>query len=273
MTGNPSHRRYLGPEAIERLRAGLSGRDFAILGQVADLRLMTARQIGAIHFPLTDHQGELAAARAGQRVLSRLVRDGLLVRLERRIGGVRAGSAGYVYGLGQTGQRVLGVDGPRKRLYEPTGRFVDHTLAVTELIVSVTEAARQGVFEILVLQAEPHCHRHFSGLGGRTVLRPDLFLALGVGELELRWFIEVDRGTESLPVVLSKCRAYADYYRSGREQTAHEVFPRVLWVVLIKARADRVRAAIARDRRLEERLFAVTTDGRALPVLIGRRAE
>ena len=43
--------------------------------------------------------------------------------------------------------------------------------------------------------------REFPGLGGRRWLRPDMFLALGVGAYELRWFIEVDRASESLPVV------------------------------------------------------------------------
>jgi len=270
MSGGPARRRLLGPQALEHIRSGLSGRDLAIVGQVADLRLMTARQIRAVHFPLSEHEGELAAARACQRVLARLVRDGLLVRLERRIGGVRAGSAGYIYGLGQAGQKVLGLEGPRRRVYEPAGRFVDHTLAVTELIVSVTEAARRGVLELLSLQPEPHCHRQFSGLGGRSVLRPDLFLALGVGELELRWFVEVDRGTESLPVVRAKCRAYDAYYRSGREQAAHGVFPRVCWLVPGEARAEGVERTIARDRRLERRLFAVTTDADVLGVLTGR---
>jgi len=272
VSGNPSHRRYLGPRSLERLRESLSGRDLAIVGQVADLRLMSGRQIKAVHFALIEHQGERAAARACQRVLARLTRDGLLVRLERRIGGVRAGSAGFVYGPGQAGQKVLGLEGPRRRLYEPTSRFVEHTLAITELVVRVTEAARRGALEILSLQSEPHCHRVYAGLGGQSVLRPDLFLALGVGELELRWFVEVDRGTESLPVVLSKCRTYAAYYRSGREQAMHGVFPRVCWVVPDETRAARVGQAIARDRKLEVRMFVVTTDTKAVGVLTGATA-
>ena len=49
---------------------------------------------------------------------------------------------------------------------------------------------------------------------------------LGVGEYELRWFIEVDRTSESLPVIVRKCRLYADYYQSGQEQAAQAVsFP------------------------------------------------
>ena len=56
--------------------------------------------------------------------------------------------------------------------------------------------------------------------------------SLGSGEYELRWFIEVDRGSESLPVIVRKCRLYADYYQSGREQAnGGGVFPRVCWIV------------------------------------------
>ena len=114
----------LSPRGLLLLREQLSGRDLAILGQVSDLRLMTARQIEAIHFPLTEHDSARGAARARQRVLERLTRQGLLSRLERRIGGVRAGSAAFVYALGPTGQRVLMPDGARRRYYEPTERFL-----------------------------------------------------------------------------------------------------------------------------------------------------
>src|ERR1019366_9149983 len=102
-TSNP----YLGPKGLRQLRSELSGRDLAIIGQVADLRLMSARQIETIHFPLSEHESSHAASRACQRALARLVRDRLLARLERRVGGVRAGSAAFVYGLGQVGQRAL----------------------------------------------------------------------------------------------------------------------------------------------------------------------
>ena len=62
---------------------------------------------------------------------------------------------------------------------------------------------------------------------------------LGVGEYELRWFIEVDRASESVPVVVRKCRLYADYYQSGKEQASSGgVFPRVCWIVPDETRAD-----------------------------------
>jgi hypothetical protein len=253
---------------VAHLREQLSRRDLGVIQQVAELRLMSARQIQAIHFPAAEHQNELAATRARQRVLTRLIRERLLLCLARRIGGVRAGSAGLVLALGPVGQRVLRLDGPRRRSYEPTLRFVDHTLAISQLVVEVTLAARAGSLELLDTQAEPECWREFADVSGRRVLRPDACLVLGVGEYELRWFIEVDRATESLPTVLHKCHLYADYYQSGQEQARHGgVFPRVCWVVPDEGRAERMRRAIARDRTLPERLFVVTTSAQAVATL------
>jgi len=124
---------------------------------------------------------------------------------------------------------------------------------------------------VLQTQAEPRCWRQFSGLAGRQWLRPDAFVVLGVGEYELRWFIEVDRASESLPVVLRKCRLYGEYYQSGVEQAAHGgVFPRVCWVVPDEKRAEQLRGAIARDKQLPEGLFVVTASEQALVTISAR---
>ena len=252
-----------------RLRELLSERDRAIVKQVADLRLMGARQIEAIHFPVGEHESAAAAARARQRVLERLVTYGLLSRLGRRIGGVRAGSASFIYALGPTGQRVIAPDGRRRRFHEPTERFVDHTLAVAQLIVDVTVADRAGEIELMVCQAEPRSWREYGGLAGRQLLRPDAFVALGAGDFEHRWFIEVDRASESLPVVLRKCRQYVAYYQTGTEQAAHDVFPRVCWLVPHTRRADALRKAIAAQRDLPSGLLAVALSDDAVPALVG----
>jgi Replication-relaxation len=261
-------RRYVSARGVARLRERLSKRDRAILEQVAALRLMSARQLQAVHFPPSAHDNEHAATHARQRVVTRLLREQLLTCLERRIGGVRAGSAGFVLALGPIGQRVLSVNAPRRRAYEPTLRFVDHTLAISQLVVNVTLAARQPSLDLLDCQPEPHCWRQFQGLGGRRLLRPDLFLALGSGDYELRWFIEVDRSSESLPTLLRKCRLYADYYQSGSEQAKHGgVFPRVCWSVPDEQRAERLRQAIEREPSFPAGLFVVTTSAKTLTVL------
>jgi hypothetical protein len=267
MSNSTHTRRYVSVRGVERLRERLSDRDLAIIRQVADLRLMSARQIQAIHFPAEQHTNELAATRARQRVVTRLCRAQLLCALQRRVGGIRAGSAGLVLALGPVGQRVLGLSGPRQRGHEPGLRFFDHTLAVAQLIVGVQLASRQGRCELLDVQAEPGCWRDFASSGGRRWLRPDAFLAIDSRGYELRWFVELDRSSESISTVLKKCRLYVAYYQSGKEQIAHGVFPRVAWVVPDDVRAERVRKAIDRDRQLPDRLFVVTTSEKAVTAL------
>ncbi len=259
----------LGRVGLDDLRRELSGRDLAIVGQVADLRLMTARQIEAIHFGPAEHETPAAAARASRRCLERLTRDRLLVRLERRIGGVRAGSGSFIYALGPVGHRALQRTHPRPRYREPTALFVDHTLAVTQLVVDLTTATRTGALELLVCQSEPRCWRTFTSAAGLTVLRPDLFVAVGVGEFEHRWFVEVDRGTEHLPALIRKCRIYESYYATGSEQGAHGVFPKVCWLVPDQRRAERFRRAIDQDSRLTKALFVVATTNQGLDILRG----
>ena len=112
----------------------------------------------------------------------------------------------------------------------------------------------------------------FSGPGSPVVLRPDLFLAVGVGDMEHRSFIEVDRGSESIPVVIRKCQLFDAYYRSGKEQAAHGVFPKVCWIVPDERRADRIERAIKKDRRMTDQLFAVTTYLKAVELLAGGTA-
>jgi len=265
-----SRRRRLGRRGLEELRDDLAGRDQAIVRQVAELKLMSARQIEAVHFTLADHASPVTAARSARRVLERLVRDRVLIRLERRVGGVRAGSASFVYALGPIGDRLIGNTEPRRRFHEPSATFALHTLAITDLVVELTAAARRGQLELLGLQAEPTCWRtSTTPMGVATILRPDLFVAIGLGEYEHRLFLEVDLGTEHLPTLLRKCAAYEAYYRSGTEQHHHDVFPRVLWQMHSQERADRLRQAVEHDHSLTASLFTINTKDAAIEVLAG----
>lgn len=252
---------------ILALQERLSERDRLILEHVAQLRLLHARQIQTLLFPDEQHASAATAARCCRRVLERLTRERLLVRLERRVGGVRAGSASFIYAIGPVGSRLIETAGRRRRLTEPSLRFVDHTLAVADLLVQVTLHARRGAWELVQWQSEPNSWREVVTLGGTLVLRPDLFVVLAVDEYELRWFIELDRATEHLPAITRKCRLYNTYYRSGKEQRRRGVFPRVLWITPTDRRTAWLRQAIAADRRLAPGLFAVVTSGDALSVL------
>jgi hypothetical protein len=255
---------------LAELRDELSGRDLAILDQVNDLRFMTGGQIAAIHFGLNGHDSPDSAARAARRVLERLTDERLLLRLDRRIGGTRAGSASFVYLLGPVGHRLLDLPGRRRPYREPGGRFVRHTLTVTQLVVDLTLAHRRHHLELLTVQPEPRCWRRMVDRhGAPATLRPDVFVTLAAGDIEYRWFIEVDLGNEHIETLLRKCEVYQTYYRSGTEQAEHGVFPRVLWLMHNDRRIEQLREAIGRQKSLTPGLFTVTSTERVLEVAAG----
>ncbi len=263
--------RRKGRRQLAQLAAETTLRDRDVLADVARWRLLSTRQIERLHFAGGDQAATaLSRARSCRRSLERLVRERLLVRLERRIGGVRAGSASFIYSIGPVGQRLIGQPGPRRRWREPSAQFVAHTLAVSELYVRLHEAARAGELELLSPpQPEPECWRALPGLGGRSLLKPDLAVHLGARDYEFRWFVEVDLGTEHRPALLRKCQAYEAYYRSGVEQAEHGVFPRVLWVVPDEVRARVIRRLAEQAAGLTPGLSVVTISDQAVAVLSG----
>ncbi len=86
----------MSPVRLAGLADQLTEREWNILATLATLRMACTRQIETLHF--TD-ASTLANARHARRVLAKLAMLGLVSRLERRVGGVRAGSAGYVWSL------------------------------------------------------------------------------------------------------------------------------------------------------------------------------
>ena len=222
----------IGHRQLQQLKASLSQRDLQILVSLKDFRLMQVSQIRRFHF--WDHASEESGARVCRRTMARLHGVGLVHRLERRVGGVRAGSSGSVFCLSPLGHRLLGTS-RRVRHHEPCPGFVNHTLAITELAAQLSTRCRAKNLK-LELQPEPAAWRtHTSGFG-TSVLKPDLFVAVSDHRVELRWFVEIDLGTESRSVLERKCEAYQRYYESGAEQERFGVFPRVLWVLPDPAR-------------------------------------
>ena len=160
---------------------------------------------------------------------------------------------------------MLDAPGARRRPYEPSLPFVSHTLAIADLYVALHGRARdERHVELLDLQTEPRCWRSWSGLSGeRQLLRPDVYLAATVDADELRWFIELDLGSEHRPALVRKARAYQRYYDSGVEQQREGLFPRVAWVVPDEQRAMQLVRAFAAERVLTGELFAVLLQAEA----------
>jgi hypothetical protein len=194
--------------------------------------------------------------------MRRLTELRVVIRLERRVGGVRAGSEGYIFGLSGLGHAVLalGQEDARRHRKVPETRlaFESHVLAVTELAVCLGEQATAGRCALEEFRAEPGCWRRFGGLGGgHRILKPDAFLRLGVGDYETSAFIEQDMATESLPTIGRKLAVYLDYWRSGIEQELYDVFPRVWWLVPHPKRLAALREAIQELPHEAHELFTV----------------
>lgn len=260
-------------QRLAALAARLSERDLAIVADVVRLRFLTAGQLSRLHFASIPQP--VTRIRRVQRSLGRLVEHGLLTRCQRRVGGVRAGSASFTYAPTAEAIRLddfrAGRGMARARgVSEPGTSFVDHTVAVNELFVAIIEAARSGRVELLEHQAEPDCWRSFLGpIGAAVRLRPDVFVALGVGEFEQRSFVEVDRGSEGSSALRRKLGTYIAYWRSGTEQQRHDVFPRVVWQVTTARRGAVMRQLIDELAVDTRRLFVVAETDQTFSCLCG----
>jgi hypothetical protein len=175
------------------------------------------------------------------------------------MGGVRGGSTSIVYAVGPAGRRLLIREGfvPR-RLSDVGERYLAHALAITELMVRLSEGDRDGTMEIIEVQPEPACWRGFlAGVGTKIVLKPDLFLRVGAGALEDRYFCEVDLASESAAAVRRKAERYVHYLAEGSEQSNHGVFPRVVFTAPNQRRLEQLRGALGRVREAPPGLFTV----------------
>ncbi len=254
----------LGRRQLEQIRTGLIERDTDILTSLMVSRYLSTAQIRRLHF--YDHASGVASARATNRALSKLKNLQLIAALKRRIGGVRAGSASYIWMITEAGVRLLHLMNPeryaptRHRVSEPTEAFVAHALMVAEIWLTGIEAAREGIISIMNVEHEPVCWREFvSRDGARSICKPDLFLTTTDGEFEDRWFIEADRESEPLSRIDRTCRRYQEYCDSGREQKASGVFPAVVWVVPRAIRREAIEGRIRAEKDLKSQLFRVVT--------------
>lgn len=252
---------------VEWVDARLSPRDRAILADVHRLRLTSGEQLERLHF---SHLTTPARARVRRRVLARLVRWRVLVSLDRRIGGVRAGSSGLVFALDSAGQQLVRLDAnlrghvAGRRPREPSPALLGHTLTVAELYVSLVERSRVEPFMVAAYDTEPACW-HPDGLGGW--LKPDAYCKLSTDAVSDHWWVEVDKGTEHLPTIRRKLLAYLDHAASGGTGPSG-VLPRVLVTMPTEARRAAVAGVIARLPEPARELLHVTTESEAATSLI-----
>lgn len=263
--------RRIGHRMLASLESQLSARDWEVIQRVSEHRFLTTHQIQAFSF--VDHVSADSAARTTRRVLSRLERDGLLEALERRVGGVRAGSAATIWHLTAAGQRLIHADDKRRRTGSTSERFLAHSLAIADVHVLLHQHRRIEAIEAVVVEVEPASWRRYQGPAGEPRwLQPDLYAAITTADFLDRHFIEVDLGTESLPTLLGKCAQYEQYRRSGVEQPRHGSFPLVLWLLTSPERATKLEHAIGRSSSLTAAMYRFATPETLTQVLAGGSA-
>jgi hypothetical protein len=249
-------------KTVQELVDQLGERDEKIFRDLWRVRLLSGNQLDRLHFAdLTPPQ------RARSRVLARLVRYQAVTTLTgRRVGGVRAGSAGLIYTLDAAGQRALRLldhgqdDGPARRPWTPGQMFVAHTLAVSELYVRLREAERKQELELLDFRAEPACWQPTTTLG---TLKPDAFVLVAWGDVEDAWWVEVDQATESRTTLRRKLELYLLAAQAGQVGPSG-VLPRVLITVPDTARRQRMREVVSGLATPADKLFAVTVHAEAV---------
>lgn len=259
------------PATRTALDGHLTDRDIRILIDLEQFRLLTTRHLQRLNFPaepLGPHASVSSATRGTTRVLGRLEQLGAISRLDRRIGGIKHGSALTIWQLASAGDRYLRArrgDPIRRRYEEPGLVFIEHQLAVADVATTVIEQAQAQRFDLLELEAEPTCWRTFNGTANTVIaLKPDLLVVTADSATETHSYVEVDRGTEHLPAVLRKCRTYQRYLDTGIEQQTRGLFPAVVWIVPDAIRATKIRDAITADTTLRTDLFWCITPEQAV---------
>lgn len=225
---------YVTAKRLAALERTLAPRERAIIDTLDPLRVATTEQLRRLHFAdLTPR----SASRQAPKTLARLAEQRIVVKLERQLGGVRAGSRAAVWSLDTAGQRLGAVCGPAggrgcRRPWTPSLAFIAHRLAVSECFVSLTERCRTEACELLDFDAEPLSWRRYaSPYGGTCVLKPDAFVRLAVDDFERGAFVEIDRATESRSTLNTKLRTYRTFWEVGREQARFGYFPKVVFAV------------------------------------------
>jgi hypothetical protein len=245
---------------------GLSPLQREVARTVAMVRVASGRQLQRLHF------GEsTAAARRAGRTLKRLTDQRVLGRLPRQVGGVRAGSAGFVYRLDVVGQSLTAY-GRGRRPWQVGSEFTAHGLLVAECYVRLVEVARESPIDLGEYRVEADAWWAFTGEHGATYLKPDALAVILNGPYEDRWWLEVDNDSENPGRIARKAEQYARAFRLGA--TGHEPFPKVLWVCTSEQRrrsvARGLRTLAAGDRQLFQ---TCTLDELADVVLTGPTVE
>lgn len=174
---------------------------------------MTRAQIQRLHFR---KDGKLASIQAVCRRLRILAEREYLSRVRLS---VTRGSGPYVYWPGKGAVVVLDKDdsararGIIKRNRVKSFSSLSHGLEIVEFFILLKEALEGRGGEIVVWLGEWEARHQFEWRGRRLTLSPDAYCLWALGKKEGAFFLEWDRGTESMSRFSQKMTRYEAYYR------------------------------------------------------------
>lgn len=259
----------ISPARLTQLAGDLPARYTTALLHLAPVRVLTGAHLDQL-LAEPDTTPE-TTARIRRRIMTRLTELGLVMILQRRVGGVRAGSTGHIYTLTPAGYRFLAIiQGqlcpPRSRpSATPSALFLSHTLAVSNIYVQLITTSRDHNDLWLVrFVIEPACWQATAGGG---YLKPDAYCVLSTATHQDCWWLEIDQATEHLPRIARKCRDYLDFLTHGG-LGPDQVPPRVLFTTPDTDRRNALQKMITTLSKHCDRMISVTTHSDAAQFLI-----
>jgi DNA-binding MarR family transcriptional regulator len=177
--------------------------------------------------------------------LLQITRPGVHMRLKRlnrhRYVERRPYGKGFVYSLDELGiedlAQATGMEKENLRQAElrpVSGYFLDHYLAIADVYVVLTTAARTAGIKLSWWSEVEAAHHYVLPSGQRRKLEPDaVFMLAGAGFASTMAFLEIDRATESSQQWRGKLEDYNGYFLSPEGFTKQWTTrtPRVLVLV------------------------------------------
>jgi len=251
----------------EERRVRLTPRDLEIIRAVCRHGAMTSKQIRFLFF---QRGGHLASRQAACRRLKALTESGYLGRLRLP---TPFGSGPYVY-LPVVGSQValesdelaLAKQSKRERLRSATA--IAHRLEIVDFYVALTFSLRQRDGSMLAWLTERQAHCDLEALSRSKPFTPDAFCLWQVDDKEGAFFLEWDRGTESMTRLADKLNRYEVYYRGSVYRDHLGVTglrPRVLFILPGERRLRKFVSWLS--RRLSAGKWP------SLPTILGATAE
>lgn len=245
-------------------RMRLTGRDVDIIEAVHLYRILRQDQIQMLFFNTKN---------AAQRALARLYDHAFL---ERKFLPVLYGRSPTLYVLDKRGADLLRSErGYEDLVWYSTNKdlktdFIEHTAALNDFRLSVVVSARLQGLELITWASESQLKADYDRVRIAHLRRsvsviPDGYFVLATPHGKAHFFVEVDRGTETLQRFKQKVRAYVAYHESGGyEQRYGTQSLRILTVVIGEGRLSNLKMAtqqVTEEMRGRRRFwFALASD-------------